>query len=105
MLTIIAITSIKPGYEQQFEDAIAKLFELIITDPGCRGATWGPTEKPGEYALIERYIDHDALEAHRASAHMKDIAPALGALFSGGPLIARFNECRPLDPVKGVAND
>jgi quinol monooxygenase YgiN len=92
MLTVVLVASIKPGLEQKFESDIAKLFESVAAEPGCRGVTWGPTEKRGQYALIERYADQAALEAHRASAHMKAQGRELAALFEGAPLIARFIE-------------
>lgn len=92
MLTVLLLAKIKSGQQQEFETRIAKLFELVRAEPGCRGVTWGPTETPGEYALIERYADQAALEAHRGSKHMKEQAGAQGALFDGTPVIARFTE-------------
>jgi quinol monooxygenase YgiN len=99
VLTIVLVARIKAGLEQQFESGIAKLFESVVAEPGCRGVTWGVTEKTGEYALIERYADQAALEAHRASAHMKAQGPGLSALFDGAPTIARFTERRALGQI------
>jgi quinol monooxygenase YgiN len=98
MLTVVVVASVKPGHEQIFETGIARLFESIAAEPGCRGATWGRTEKLGEYALIERYADQAALEAHRASAHMKEQGPSISALLAGAPVIVRFTEHRSLGP-------
>jgi quinol monooxygenase YgiN len=96
MLTVVLVASIKPGLEQKFESDIAKLLESVAAEPGCHGATWGPTEKQGQYALIERYADQAALEAHRASAHMRAQGRELAAFFDGAPLIIRLTERREL---------
>jgi quinol monooxygenase YgiN len=92
MLTVVLIGRIKPGREPEFEEKIAALFRFVSTEPGSRGVTWGPTEVPGQYALIERYADLSALVAHRATAHMKDHGPALFDLFDDPPTIVRFVE-------------
>jgi quinol monooxygenase YgiN len=92
MLTVVAIAAVRPGLEQEFELRIAKLFESVASEPGCRGVTWGATENPGEYALIERFVDLAALHAHRASVHEQIQGPEVGALFVRPPMIARFIE-------------
>jgi quinol monooxygenase YgiN len=92
MLTVLLVGRIKPGRELEFEKKIADLFRLVSEEPGCHGVTWGLTEVPGQYALIERYADSAALLAHRTSSHMKEHGPALSELFDGSPTIVRFIE-------------
>ncbi|WP_170234990.1 putative quinol monooxygenase [Croceicoccus sediminis] len=96
MLTVIFIAKVLTGQESAFETTLSQLAEDIANEPGCAGVTWGPTETPGEYALIERYKDMDALEAHRASRHMKELGPPIFAMLDGAPVITRFVEERAL---------
>lgn len=94
MLTVCMVARIKAGQEPAFESGFAQLAERIAAEPGCAGVTWGATETPREYAIVERYRDQAALEAHRASPHMKQLGPGIIALFDGAPTITRFIERR-----------
>jgi quinol monooxygenase YgiN len=93
MLTVILIAKIKPGQERNFEARIAELARLVrLREPGCRQVEWGVSETPGTYVFFERFVDRAALEAHRASAHEKELGPGLAALFDGPPTVVRFIE-------------
>lgn len=96
MLTVVFIARVLSGQEEAFEAALSRLAADIVNEPGCAGMTWGPTEAAGEYALIERYMDMQALEAHRASRHMKEQGPSIYALLDGTPSITRLVEKRSL---------
>lgn len=96
MLTVIFVAKVLAGQENAFEAALSQLASDIVAEPGCAGMTWGPTETAREYALIERYIDREALEAHRASSHMKEQGPSIYAMLDGKPAITRLVEKRSL---------
>lgn len=94
MKTMVVIVKVKDPAE--FEKRVAALFELVASEPGNHGASWGPTGNPNEYVLIERYADDAAIAAHRASDHMKEHGPGFGAQFDGPPTIHLYEERRSL---------
>ena len=85
MIGAIAILRTKEGTGTEFEAAFAKLAAAVrANEPGnlvyqlCRTRT-----EPGVYKVLEVYQDDDAVAAHRASAHFKELGAALGPFMTG----------------------
>jgi quinol monooxygenase YgiN len=95
MITIIARLTAKEG---EFDNMRAFALELsaavAANEPRnelyaiCEGAG------PNTLVLVERYADAEALEAHRASDHMKTIGRKIGATLAGKPdILFRLTDC------------
>jgi quinol monooxygenase YgiN len=53
---------------------VAELRRETLVEPGCQGYdVFRNTDNPCEILLLERYRDDSAIEAHRGSAHYKDL--------------------------------
>jgi quinol monooxygenase YgiN len=95
MITIIARLTAKEG---EFDTLRACALELsaavAANEPRnelyaiCEGAG------PNTLVFVERYADAEALEAHRASDHMKVIGRKIGAALAGKPdILFRLTDC------------
>jgi quinol monooxygenase YgiN len=85
MLGVIAVIRTKEGTGADFEKAFAALAAAVrANEPGnlAYQLTRSRTE-PGVYKVLEMYKDDDAIAAHRASAHFKELGAALGPFMAG----------------------
>jgi len=89
MIGVIAVLRTKEGAGAGFEEVFAKLAAAVRAgEPGnlTYQLTRSRTE-PGVYKVLEVYRDEDAIAAHRASAHFKELGAALGPFMAGRPEI------------------
>lgn len=93
MLAIIARIEVKPGMEGEFE-AVAKqmIARVHASEPGCQLYTLCRGEAPETYVFLERYVDEEAVEAHRASAHYQELGRKMAQFLAGKPEIQRLVE-------------
>lgn len=90
---IVAIVKVKEGSESGFEEAALKLAEAVNSDePGCLLYTVNKGEDPLTYLFLERYADEEAVAAHRASDHYRNIGGAMGAFMDGRPEVMVVTE-------------
>jgi quinol monooxygenase YgiN len=85
MIGVIAVLRTKEGAGAGFEEAFAPLAAAVrANEPGnlVYQLTRSRTE-PGVYKVLEVYKDEDAIAAHRASAHFKELGAALGPFMAG----------------------
>lgn len=93
MLAVVATIKVKPGMEQQFESVAKQLVAQVnANEPGCKLYALHKGEAPLTYVFLERYVDEEAVKAHRASAHFKDLGRQMGAYMDGPPQIMRLAE-------------
>ena len=93
MLGVIATLRIKPGTNKEFEQAMGKLQEAVrANEPGNKLYVLHRTEDPTVYVMLERYENQAAIEAHRASAHFKDLGGKLGPYMAGRPEVKVMEE-------------
>lgn len=93
MLAVIARIKVKPGMEGEFEAVATELAAKVNAgEPGCRLYTLCRGANPQAYVFLERYDDEAALDAHRASAHYKELGRKMGQFFDGKPEIERLAE-------------
>ncbi len=91
MIGLFVTIKLKDGKEQEFVDAAKQLLaEVTAKEKGCRLYVLFKGEPPLTYHFMERYADQAALDAHRATEHMKTIGPKMGACFDGRPQITRM---------------
>jgi quinol monooxygenase YgiN len=86
MITIIARLNAKEGeYDNLRASALELGAAVVANEPGCALFSVCEGAAPDALILIERYIDQEALEAHRASDHMKTVGRKVGASLAGKP--------------------
>jgi quinol monooxygenase YgiN len=86
MLGAIARLKVQDGKGAEFETAFKALAARVRSDePGnhlyqlCKSRS-----DPNEYVVMEIYADEAALDAHRGSAHFRELGAALGPLMQPG---------------------
>jgi quinol monooxygenase YgiN len=73
-VTVVARWQALPGRADTILALVAALREQSLAEAGCvdyevfRGA-----DDPGAILLLERYRDHPAVEAHRATRHYREL--------------------------------
>lgn len=75
-IVVIARWSPGPGDRETVLGALAELVAASRAEPGCLGyQDFHPegTDR-GDIVLMERYADHQALDAHRDSDHFRSLA-------------------------------
>jgi quinol monooxygenase YgiN len=89
MIGIVAILTVQPGKQAEFEAIFTDLSASVRADePGnvfyqlCRSR-----ESDATYKVLELYRDQAAVEAHRASTHFRAAGPLLGAVLAGPPVV------------------
>jgi quinol monooxygenase YgiN len=95
MITIIARLTAKEGEFDNLRACALELSAAVATNEPrnelyaiCEGAG------PNTLVFVERYADAEALEAHRASDHMKIIGRKIGATLAGKPdILFRLTDC------------
>jgi len=92
-IAVIATIRVKEGTGPQFEAAFAPLAAAVAAnEPG--NSLYRLTRvqaEEGVYKVLEIYADADAIQAHRDSAHFKELGAALGPFMAGRPDIERLD--------------
>jgi len=89
---VIATLRVQPGKEADFEGVFAELAAAVNADePGNSYYRLFRTEETGTYKVLECYDDAAAVEAHRASAHFREIGARFGPWLAGAPDIERLS--------------
>lgn len=71
---LIARHSIKPGHEDEVFGLLAGFTETVREEAGCLAFdTYLKLGSERSYVLLERYTSREALAAHRASAHFRQV--------------------------------
>lgn len=75
MTVVLAVTWVaRDGEADAVADLLRRLIPLSRSEPGClQYDAHRDPEDSSTFFLFERYADHEALEAHAASAHFQDI--------------------------------
>ena len=93
MISVIAKINVKDGRQEDFESAASELADAVSkNEEGCLFYALHRSDDPKMYVFVERYTDMDAVEAHRNSAHFKELAPKMGAFIDGRPDIMRVEQ-------------
>jgi quinol monooxygenase YgiN len=93
MLAAFVTIKVKPGSEEAFEKVAKALVAKVNADePGCKLYQLSRSEQPATYHFMERYVDQDAVAAHRASDHYKSLGREMGQYLEGPPEIVRLTE-------------
>ena len=88
---VIATLRVQPGKEADFEAAFAELAAAVNADePGNSFYRLFRTDETGTYKVLECYDDMAAVEAHRASAHYREIGARFGPWLAAAPEVERL---------------
>jgi quinol monooxygenase YgiN len=95
MITIIArLTSREGEFDNMRACALELSAAIAANEPRNLLFAVGEGAGPNTLVLVERYVDEAALEAHRASDHMKTIGRKVGATLAGRPeILFRLTDC------------
>ena len=92
MIAVIATIRAKEGMGPEFEAAFAPLAAAVnANEPGNH--LYRLTRVQGEadvYKVLEIYENQEAIDAHRASTHFKELGAALGPFMAGRAEIERL---------------
>jgi len=93
MISVVAKIKVKDGQQAGFEEVALSLAEAVNkNEEGCLFYALHKSDDPTEYVFVERYTDMDAIEAHRESAHFKELGRKMGAFMDGRPDIMRVEQ-------------
>jgi len=97
MLALLVEIKIKPGYRDQFVEALMLDAKGSVNDePGClRFDVLQDSENPNRIYLYEVYKDEKALEAHRAAPHYAVWREAAAVALDGPAEVTRAKTIFP----------
>ena len=69
----VAVLTARPGTADALRDLLGQLIEPRRAEPGnLRYDLWADPAQPGRFVLDELYVDHAAVDAHRATPHFQN---------------------------------
>lgn len=87
---------VSPGQEAAFVAAMAEPLVETVKEAGNRQyALHGVPGKPGEYVLLERWVDVAALDEHLKQPYLVRLGEALGGLLAEDPAIDFLTPVEP----------
>jgi len=85
-ITVIARFKIADGKDDDFKAAVGGLAAQVLEkEEGCELYQLTSSKEPGNYVLVERYVDKAALQAHGQTDHFKNAGGSLAACLDGAP--------------------
>jgi quinol monooxygenase YgiN len=91
MIVITAKFRPKPEDVDRWPDIVAEFTAATRSEPGCLWFDWSRSlEDPGEYVLIEAFVDGQAGGTHVESPHFKQAQQDLPPHLSATPKILSF---------------
>jgi quinol monooxygenase YgiN len=93
MFAAFVTIKVKPGSEAAFEKVAKALVARVNADePGCTLYELSRSDQPATYHFMERYVDRDAVAAHRTTEHFKTLGREMGQYMDGPPTVIRLTE-------------
>lgn len=93
MIVLLAKSKLLEGKHQDFIAVAEKLVKATREEPGCIYYDLVQAEERVFY-FVEKYLDEDAVEAHKASEHFQTYVPMMNA-FREGP--SEVTKCVTVD--------
>lgn len=102
-VVVVAAITVAPGKSAEAEEALRDLIAATHGEAGCvRFALHRDVRDPSKLVLIERWLDHAALDAHLMEPHLATFRARIAGLV-GAPTELYVMEPLPAgDPVKGA---
>lgn len=93
MIAVVARMKVQEGKESEFEQAMGELAVAVRDkEPGCKLYQLCKGQAAGQYVMIERYEDQQALTTHGQTEHFKAGVARFGRLLAGRPEIDFLTE-------------
>ena len=93
MITINAIMKVKPEFRNQYLALVTPLVEAANNEAASLYyAHFEKYDEPNTFAMIERYKDEHAVQAHNDSPHFKQFFSEVGNYLSEEPDIKKSVE-------------
>lgn len=83
-LAVVKLT-IKAGTDAEFVATAQQLAVASRTEPGCASYELWKGAEALTYYMVERYVDADAMQAHRKTDHFRTLGRKLGDYLDGKP--------------------
>jgi quinol monooxygenase YgiN len=90
-LAVVKLT-IKPGTDADFVATAQQLAVASRTEPGCLSYELWKGADALAYFMVERYVDADAIQAHRKTDHYRSLGRKLGEYLNGKPEATVLND-------------
>lgn len=93
MIAIVAKLRVNEGQEDAFVAAAKKMQAAVQEHEAGKTLSYDlarSTTEPTLFVFLERYVDEDALNAHRTTPHMAEFGGSLRGLLAGRAEIERF---------------
>jgi quinol monooxygenase YgiN len=83
---VLAVSRVKPGKEDEFEELVRSVVTLVRGEPGCQQyVVHARRRKPGVYVVYERYACGADLVKHLNMPFVQDFFSRAGELVEGPP--------------------
>ena len=94
MLNLITRIELTAAAADRFAAALPRLLAAFRAEPGCRSYTASRSvEEPRVFWMVEEFDSWEALEAHEATPHVKQLREEFGGSFAVPPVMI------PVDPI------
>ena len=88
MINVTASLEVHEDKSAEFEQLVADAHPGMLADPGClRYDLQRVSGQPGQYVLLEAYVDGEAIRRHGESEEFKAFGAALADIVVGAPTI------------------
>lgn len=92
MNLLVVKLKIKPGTDAEFVATAQQLAAASRTEPGCLAYELWKSGDELTYAMVERYVDAEAAQAHRKTDHYRSLGRKLGEYLDGKPEATVLND-------------
>lgn len=92
MNLLVVTLKIKPGTDAEFVATAQQLAAASRTEPGCLSYELWKRGEELTYAMVERYVDAEAVQAHRKTDHYRSLGRKLGDYLDGKPEAIAFDD-------------
>lgn len=88
MINVTAAIEVREDKLSEFEQLVADARPGMLADPGClRYDLQRVSGQPGQYVLLEAYVDGEAIRRHGESEEFTALNAALADVVAGPPTI------------------
>jgi quinol monooxygenase YgiN len=92
-MIVVAKIKAAAGKEKEMEKALLDMIPKVSEEEGTLVYTLHQDQNdPAVFLFYEKYKDTDALVAHSATPHFKELFRTIKPLLDGNPEIAMYNE-------------
>jgi quinol monooxygenase YgiN len=92
MNLLVVKLKIKPGTAAEFVATAQQLAASSRAEPGCLSYELWKGDDDVSYAMVEKYADSDAAQAHRKTDHYRALGRKLGDYLDGKPEAIVLND-------------